>query len=142
MYQHPECLRYLPIEKEWEKLPKQFLTNIVFTCIGTPFAKWVKERISERNSKIVEKQNLAIDMDPDILAAFMNSNAVSSKCPILCQRWLPFLTLLVLRCSQQRYWRQPPQGGDQEAKDPAGDLGPERRGEIEGGVHPTEGDPG
>ena len=75
-------LQYLPIEKEWEKLPKQFITNLVYTCTGEKFAQWVKERITLRNTNLVAKQRLAIDMDPDVMRAFMASTAVSSKCSI------------------------------------------------------------
>ena len=30
---HPECLQYLPDEREWEKLPKQYFCNIIHTTI-------------------------------------------------------------------------------------------------------------
>ena len=37
---------------------------------GSPFRDWVDKAIKARNDKIVEEQNLAINMDPDIYAAF------------------------------------------------------------------------
>ena len=47
--------------------------------VGDPFAQFVQKQIFDRNQKIVESKNLAIDMDPDIAKAFVSSNAVSSK---------------------------------------------------------------
>ena len=77
--QNPKCQMYLPIEKEWDKLPKQFICNVIYTTVGEPFASWVKERILERNTTIVKEKNLAIEMDPEVLAAFKSSTAVSRK---------------------------------------------------------------
>ena len=77
--QHTQCLQYLPIEQEWEKLPKQFLCNVINTAVENEFADWVKERIEERNAGIVKQKNLGINMDPEIMQAFMASNAVSSS---------------------------------------------------------------
>jgi len=37
---------------------------------GDRFRIWVDEKISERNEKIMQTQNLAINMDPEIYAAF------------------------------------------------------------------------
>ena len=51
----------------------------MYTVIGDPFAEWVKARVIGGNTKIVQVQNLAIDMDPEVYAAFTNSTAVSSK---------------------------------------------------------------
>ena len=39
--------------------------------------------MEERNQKIMEKQQLAIEMDPDIYAAFMASTQISSKYAVL-----------------------------------------------------------
>ena len=47
--------------------------------MGDPFAQFVQKQIFDRNQKIVESKNLAIDMDPDVAKAFVSSNAVSSK---------------------------------------------------------------
>lgn len=76
---YPEVRRYLPIQKELKTLPKQFLVNVIYTIVKGPFNEWVKGRISERNTKIMAKRDLLIDMDPDVAAAFENSNAISGK---------------------------------------------------------------
>ena len=52
------------------KLPKQFIINTLYTVVGEPFGEWVKERVIARNAKIIDEQQLAIDLDPEIAAAF------------------------------------------------------------------------
>ena len=54
--EHPEGLLYLPEEQEWEKLPKQWLCNVIHTVVDEQFAVWVKQRIKERNSGIVKQK--------------------------------------------------------------------------------------
>lgn len=71
------CMSYFPIMKEMVKLPKQFIVNVIYTTIGDKFSNWVKERVEARNAKVVKDKNMLIEMDPDIAAAFNNSNAVS-----------------------------------------------------------------
>ena len=66
-----EIYKFLPIDKEIKRLPKQFIVNIAYSIIGQQFSKWVKERINERNSKLTIEKNLNIEMDPDIARAFM-----------------------------------------------------------------------
>jgi hypothetical protein len=61
----------LPLEpREIEKLPRQYLGNLIYTIIGSPFREWIDKAIKARNEKIVEEQNLAINMDPEIFKAF------------------------------------------------------------------------
>ena len=76
---YPECLPFLPIQKELPKVPKQWISNVIFSVVGETYSNWVKQRIVDRNTKLVTKKNLNIDMDPAIAAAFENSNAISSK---------------------------------------------------------------
>lgn len=60
----------MPIGREIPKLPKQWIANVCATVLKDTFTNWVKERVKERNEKIVLKQGLAIEMDPEIAAAF------------------------------------------------------------------------
>ena len=35
---YPEVVKCLPLEeKEWEKLPRQYLANVIYTVVGQPF---------------------------------------------------------------------------------------------------------
>jgi len=43
------------------------------------FSGWVRTKIDERNQAVVKEKKLAVNMDPEIMAAFLNSTAVSSK---------------------------------------------------------------
>jgi hypothetical protein len=63
--------------REVDKLPRAYLANVIYTVVGDLFKQWVDGEISKRNDKIVEEQNLAINMDPEIYAAFKASNHVS-----------------------------------------------------------------
>jgi len=47
--------------------------------VGDLFEKWVRERVSERNSAFVSKNKLDIAIAPDIAALFAKSDRVSSK---------------------------------------------------------------
>lgn len=40
-------------KKEILKLPRAYLSNVVYTILGDPFQDWASERISERNEKVV-----------------------------------------------------------------------------------------
>jgi hypothetical protein len=47
--------------------------------VKQPFSDWVKKQINVRNQKITTEQQLNIELDPELAAAFNNSTAVSSK---------------------------------------------------------------
>ena len=69
----PELSAYLPDSKEIPQLPRQWLANIIYTVYGRRFAEWLDEKIRERNKKLETKNNMLIEMDPAIAAAFAQS---------------------------------------------------------------------
>ena len=74
----PQVARALPAEpREVEKLPRAYIANCIYTIIGDRFKIWIDEAIAARNEKIMSTQNLAINMDPEIYAAFQASTHVS-----------------------------------------------------------------
>ena len=74
----PAVAQALPAEpREVEKLPRAYLANVIYTVVGDLFKQWVDSAIAKRNEKIMSDQNLAIDMDPEIYAAFQASQHVS-----------------------------------------------------------------
>ena len=75
----PEVENYLPDEKDLHRLPRQWLANVIYTIVGEEFQHWVTECIRNRNDHIAEKQNLIVELDPVIAAAFNNSLNISSK---------------------------------------------------------------
>ena len=62
-----------------EKLPRQYIANVIYTIVGPPFAQWVKAQMEKRNDKIKAEQDLLIDMDPEIAEIFRKSQSVSGK---------------------------------------------------------------
>ena len=63
---------------EVPRLPKEFLGNLAYTCVGKPFSDWIKSQIEERNQKITTEKLLNIDIDPELAAAFHASTAIST----------------------------------------------------------------
>jgi len=62
-----KALKALPEpRKEIEKLPREYISNVVYTICGDHFQGWVNAKIKERNTKVTKDQNLIIQMDPDI----------------------------------------------------------------------------
>ena len=76
---YPGIRDYFPIEKEVKKLPRQYIANVIYTVVGTQFAKWVEAQMKKRNDKIKADQDMMIDMDPEIAAIFQASQSVSGK---------------------------------------------------------------
>ena len=69
---------------------------MIYSVFGNQFAMWIEERIQERNSKMEVKQNLLINMDPTVAAAFEASKQVSCKCFwVLLRSILTFVYVLV-----------------------------------------------
>ena len=52
------------------KLPRSYISNVIYTLVGPRFKEWVEKVIKERNEKILKEQNLNIEMDPAVYEAF------------------------------------------------------------------------
>ena len=77
---YPECLNAFPVEQqEREKLPRQYIINVIYTLVGEPFRKWVDELVNGRHEEVADKKQLYIEMDPEIAAIYNNSKAVSTN---------------------------------------------------------------
>ena len=63
----------MPIEREIEKIPKQWIINVAYTVIGESFSAWAYDQIKVRNDKVKKEKDLNIAMDPKIADMFMNS---------------------------------------------------------------------
>ena len=78
--EHPEVYEYLPEPNlELPKTPKQWVVNVVATILQDVFDKWVKLQVWARHEKVAVKKDMLIQMDPEMLAIFQASTAVSSK---------------------------------------------------------------
>ena len=73
-------MKALPVEpREIDKLPRSYVANVIYTIVGERFKQWVESQIQARTKKNIEDQDMAIEMDPEVLQAFKASNHVSGK---------------------------------------------------------------
>ena len=86
-------MEYLPDERELHLLPRQWLANVCYTVCGQSFKDWVTILINARHEKFKHKNNLMIEMDPEIAKALEDSNMVSSKYRLCLRHRKPFATL-------------------------------------------------
>ena len=68
--QYPDIDNYMPEERDFARLPRQWIANVMYTIVGDEFRNWVTNKIRERNDRLAEKHDLMIDMDPEIARAF------------------------------------------------------------------------
>ena len=48
------------------KVPRQWIVNVCYTLIGKKFADFVGDTVAARNQHVAERQDLLLDMDPEI----------------------------------------------------------------------------
>lgn len=65
-----EVAIYLPDEKEFAKLPRQWVINIFYTVVDEPLAQWANFLIQSRNEKLFINPKLFIDLYHEIARAF------------------------------------------------------------------------
>jgi hypothetical protein len=85
--QNQMVLDYLPVEKEYEKFPRQYILNLIYSICGDGFRDFVQLAIKERNEQLALQGDLNIEMDPKIAECFAQSTMVSSK------PYIPFFLL-------------------------------------------------
>ena len=52
--------------------------NVILTIVGDDFKALVAEKIRERNEKVAVKNDLMVEMDPEIAEAFNRSTMIST----------------------------------------------------------------
>ena len=57
----------------------QWIANVCYSVIKQDFADFVRNQIEARNEYVANKQHLAVDVDPEILAIINASTAVSTQ---------------------------------------------------------------
>jgi len=97
-------------------MPRSYINNVVYSCVGQPFLDWIKERTEERNEKIKRERGMLVNLDPEVARAFKASTSVSGKY-VDCQVSTVIFFILVLTDihSEPRHWRTANEGGKQEA---------------------------
>ena len=58
------------------KLPRAYIANVIYTLVGQPFSDWVNQSIESRNQKLAEKNDMLVEMDPEIARIFAASSTV------------------------------------------------------------------
>ena len=76
---HLRVFDFLPDAGEIEKVSKEWVCNVCATVLKDVFTNWLKVQIKRRNEKVIDKRDMNIEMDEDVLAAFKESNSVSRK---------------------------------------------------------------
>ena len=74
---------YLPDPQDRLRLPRQWVINLFNSVIGKPFARFVNDIIQKRNETLADKNNLMIEMDPEIAHIFSQSTSISSKLKLI-----------------------------------------------------------
>ena len=69
---------YLPEARDIPMLPRQWILNVCFTIIGADFGDLVRGQVDNRHSKLAERQDMNVEVDPAILAVIRTSSAVST----------------------------------------------------------------
>ena len=76
---YPFVMMYFPSRKvELEKLPRQYIINIIYTKLGEKFRSWVQERVNNRHEKIKDEGDMYIELDPQIAEIYKTCKAVST----------------------------------------------------------------
>jgi len=73
-----EVYDYFPEESEIMRLPRNYICNLIHSVVRDPFRAWVGEMIKQRNTNVVEKFDLAVKVEPEILKAIKNSGYIST----------------------------------------------------------------
>ena len=69
-YKHEIVMSHLPDKQDLNRLPRQFIVNLMHTILGEPMRLMVKEAIKARNDLVAENRNLLIHLDPTIAPSF------------------------------------------------------------------------
>ena len=77
--QYPAAMHALPeLQREIDKLPREYVGNVIYTIVGEPFAQWINKCINERHAR-VQKEEEMIELDPEIAEIYERSQSVSGK---------------------------------------------------------------
>ena len=69
---------YFPEKREEiERLPRSFIINVLYSLKGESFKKSVNRKMEERNQRLIEKQDIGLELDDEVKAAFLKSTQVS-----------------------------------------------------------------
>ena len=74
---YKDVVMALPMTKvEVDKLPRQYIANVIYTIVGEAFATWVHRLVDARHRRVKEEEGM-IELDAEIAAIYQQSTAVS-----------------------------------------------------------------
>jgi len=76
---HPNTLKHLPDERDWDGLNRKWVADILFTVERAKFEKIIKDAVKARKERLEEKNNLLVEMRPEFAQAFQNCMNFSRK---------------------------------------------------------------
>lgn len=53
----------------------QYIINVINTCVGEPFERWVRDKVEQRNASLVQEN--FVEMDYEVAQAFKSATQVS-----------------------------------------------------------------
>ena len=62
----PAIFDFFPEVRDFPKLPRSWICNMIFTLEPEAFKDFVKEKMSERNEKFALNDSVAIALDPEV----------------------------------------------------------------------------
>ena len=75
----PPLLKYLPEEKDWVHMDKQWLYDVLYTLDPAGVQRMVDEAREVRKEKLEESRNLGVFMRPEFFEALNACMTFSSK---------------------------------------------------------------
>ena len=102
---HKDVEKYLPETRDRNRLPRDWILNVIYTVAGPKFKEWVEKKCVERNDTMRDKRGLIINMTPSIAEIFSASTSVSSKYHNFFIKNVIFLLKINYLSSLIRNWR-------------------------------------
>ena len=73
-----EVMECLPIEeREIVKCHRDYISTVIYSIKGKPFADWVESWIAQRNLELEEKNDMTVHLDPEIANILKKSTSIS-----------------------------------------------------------------
>jgi hypothetical protein len=77
--QYPIVKNYLPDEEDIHRLPRDYIADLIYSLVGTPFEAWVHAQMKERNVERVATRKENIELLPEFKEAWEKSTFVTGK---------------------------------------------------------------
>jgi hypothetical protein len=75
----PQLLKFLPDEKDWLKLDKKWICDVLYTLDTEGIQNMIDTAVARRRAKVETSKDLMVNMRPEFVSALENSLSFSSK---------------------------------------------------------------